>query len=51
MADPQLIALSNRHAIYIFTGRVYRYEDEPVVIALTSSVYTRQDGIWQLACR
>lgn len=49
MADPQLIALSNRHAIHIFTGRVYRYEDEPAFIALTSRVYTRQDGIWRLA--
>ena len=49
IADERLIALSDDHAILVYTGRAYRDEDEPAFIALMSSVYTRHDGAWRLA--
>ncbi|WP_137772211.1 MULTISPECIES: nuclear transport factor 2 family protein [unclassified Microbacterium] len=49
ITDEQLIALSEDHAILVYTGRAYRDEDEPAFVALMSSVYTRQDGTWRLA--
>lgn len=49
IADERLIALSEDHAILVYTGRACRDEDEPVFIALMSSVYARHDGTWRLA--
>jgi len=49
ISDERLIALSDDHAILVYTGRAYRDEDEPAFVALMSSVYTRQDGAWRLA--
>lgn len=49
ITDERLIALSDDHAILVYTGRAYRDGDEPAFIALMSSVYTRQDGAWRLA--
>jgi hypothetical protein len=49
ITDERLIALSDDHAILVYTGRGYRDEEKPAFIALMSSVYTRQDGIWRLA--
>ncbi len=49
IADERLIALSDDHAVLVYTGRAYREEDEPAFIALMSSVYTRHEGAWRLA--
>ena len=49
IADERLIVLSDDHAILVYTGRAFRDGDEPAFIALMSSVYTRQDGVWRLA--
>lgn len=49
ITDERLIALSDDHAILVYTGRAYRDEEGPAFTALMSSVYTRQDGTWRLA--
>lgn len=49
ITDARFLALSDDHAILIYTGRTYRAEDEPSFIALMSGVYTRCDGAWRLA--
>ncbi|WIM69210.1 nuclear transport factor 2 family protein [Corynebacterium suedekumii] len=49
IADQRLVALSDDHAVLVYTGRAYRDEDEPAFIARMSSVYNRQDGTWRLA--
>lgn len=48
ITDARLIALSDDHAILVYTGSAYRDEDERFT-ALMSSVYTRQHGAWRLA--
>ncbi|MBX3029401.1 MAG: nuclear transport factor 2 family protein [Chloroflexi bacterium] len=47
--DERLIPLGEDQAILVYTGRAYREEDEPSLVALMSSVYTRQEGTWRLA--
>ena len=47
--DARLIALTDDHAILVYTGRGYRAEGEPPFDALMSSVYTRHNGTWRLA--
>lgn len=49
ITDARPLALSDDHAILVYTGRTYRAEDEPSFIALMSDVYTRCDGAWRLA--
>lgn len=49
ITDERLIALSDDHAILVYTGRAYRDEDEPAFTALMSSVYTRHNDTWRLA--
>ncbi|WFE25211.1 nuclear transport factor 2 family protein [Solwaraspora sp. WMMD791] len=49
ITDERLIALNGDQAILLYTGRAYREEGEPAFVALMSSVYTRQEGVWRLA--
>lgn len=49
ITDARVIALSDDHAILVYTGRACRDGQEPTFTALMSSVYTRQDGDWRLA--
>jgi len=49
ITDERLITLSDDHGILVYAGRAYRDANEPAFVALMSSVYTRQDGVWRLA--
>ncbi len=49
IADERLIRLGEDQVILVYTGRAYREADEPAFVALMSSTYTRQEGVWRLA--